>query len=247
MRDGMIVDTQTKPQTEAVTDSISDKPREIGLYTYRFVISADIFKQDATTPADGQWKEGVYTIVISDTDDAGHTSTNKDKPISFTLDDAKPVIENVTGLPMEPVNASEQEIRFTVSDSIGLAKITLKVNDVEVESWADFGDNNKLYEAVYKLKESKDEQKIEIVVTDIFNNVRSTMDPDFISDYQTAVENETNVYVFNSNVLITTDKFVLWKANKPLFWGSIAGGAGVLAMIALAFVLRRRRPQDELD
>ena len=46
---------------------------------------------------------------------------------------------------------------------------------------------------------------------------------------------------FNADVTISTDVFVLWYANKPLFYGTIAATGSVAAGGSAAIVLRRRK------
>ena len=87
------------------------------------------------------------------------------------------------------------------------------------------------YSGSFIVSEDDDVQSIVIRVNDMAGNVTDTSADDFSSEY-----------VFNDEVTITTKWYIRWYAIKPLFWGSIAGVVGLLAIF---FIILARRKRDD--
>ena len=56
---------------------------------------------------------------------------------------------------------------------------------------------------------------------------------------------EEEVNEFLDEITVSTNFFVLWYANKPLFWGSMAGIAALLGLAFWFFVIKKRDKEDE--
>ena len=84
------------------------------------------------------------------------------------------------------------------------------------------------------MNESKKAQSVRLVVEDRAGNITDT-----------DAEGFTSAYPFERAVTISTNLFVRWYANQPLFWGSIGGVAVVGVGIGfLIFFLKKRKKSE---
>ena len=95
----------------------------------------------------------------------------------------------------------------------------------EVANVADFADPTN-YEGNFVIKEGY-QRKVNFKITDLAGNVTNTADTDFNPEYD-----------FNSTITVSTNIFLLWFANKWLFFGSLIGLAAIAA--AIAYLIRRK-------
>lgn len=196
-----------------------------GWFQYEYTISKANFESD-----------GVYKIFVSSEDATGNKPENsnyEDKAITFMVDSTAPEITSITGLEEAIVNATEQEVKYTIFDTIGLKSIKVLVDGKQVgDTITDFSADLNNYSGSFKLSEKSPAQNVQIIVEDLAGNVTDTESETFTSEY-----------VFNSKVTVSTNFFVRWYANKGLFWGSIAG---LLALVAaIIFIVVKRRKKDE--
>ena len=186
-----------------------------GWYQYKYDIANDNFKKD-----------GIYTVNVKTKDDAGNTpESNNQSEIRFSVDTEKPDIVNVKGMESASVNAKEQKVDYLIHDSIGLKSIVVTVDGKEVANVADFADPTN-YEGNFVIKEGY-QRKVNFKITDLAGNVTNTADTDFNPEYD-----------FNSTITVSTNIFLLWFANKWLFFGSLIGLAAIAA--AIAYLIRRK-------
>ena len=196
-----------------------------GWFQYAYTISKDNFESD-----------GVYKIFVSSEDATGNKPENsnyEDKAITFMVDSTAPEITSITGLEEAIVNATEQEVKYTIFDTIGLKSIKIIVDGVQIgNTITDFSADMNNYSGSFKLTEKTTAQTIQLVVEDTAGNITDTDSETFTSEY-----------VFNSKATVSTNFFVRWYANKGLFFGSIAGFIALVA--AIIFIVVKRRKKDE--
>lgn len=233
-RDGETIDTKFTASPEASDNTAIGSS---GWYQYVYTISKENFTED-----------GVYNITITSEDATGNTSTsvpdnsvaaNGEKILdvmTFTVDTTAPEIRNIVGLDKKIVNAQEQDVKYTIVDVGGLQQIEVIVNGQTADTITDFGDDLNSYAGTFTLSESNEAQTVQLKVTDLAGNVTDTASDDF---------NPGERFVFNDVITVSTNFFVRWYANAPLFWGSIGGAVVVTAGIWLLIVAKRKKNAEE--
>lgn len=187
-----------------------------GWYEYRFDISGSDLTGD-----------GRYEITLSDKDEAGNTKTNAENPIWFYIDATKPSLDSVIGLENSIVNADSQTVSFMASDAIALSSIQVYIDNEQIQQATDF--EMTAYESEFQVGTGL-RHKIRFVITDKAGNVLDTDEDSFVPSY-----------TFNKVMTVSTNFFVRWFANTPLFVGSIAVGACGIGTVAFVFIRKRRR------
>lgn len=199
-----------------------------GWYEYLYTISKDLFKED-----------GMYKIVVSSKDAAGNepnSENDDDFEIVFWVDDTPAEISGIQGLEEAIVNAENHTVKFTVRDNIGLKSVTVYCDDKEI---AKFGEKDftagDLVDAEFTISEASSAQHIRIVAEDLSGNVLDT---------DGSIEGSVNTGItFERDVTVSTNFFVRWFANKPLFFGSIA--VIVAAGVGIYFIVAKKHKKEE--
>lgn len=237
-RDGETIDTKyTSNPTVDSHAGIGDS----GWYQYAYTIAKENFAED-----------GVYKITLtsayaaSDSDRNESTSVPENSidaagnqilnTMNFTVDTTKPEIRNIVNLDKPIVNAQTLDVDYTIVDVGGLKSIEVIVNGSTIDTITEFGDSTFNYSGSFTLNESSDAQTVQLKVTDIAGNVTDTASDDFSTN---------DLYVFNDTITVSTNFFVRWYANKPLFWGSIGGVVVLTGLIWFLIAFKRKKKEDK--
>ncbi len=170
--------------------------------------------------------DGIYSFNVISYDKAGNSNINtKDETgiISFTLDRTNPVISaNVRS------NQRKKANQFWVEFEI--AEVNLDVNTVEV-----------------KLTD-KNGNIVETEIENLGNNryrflIENGYNYSFIVNAADLAGNEADVLRVE-HFTVSTNIFVLWYANKPLFWGTI-GGVILLTSFFFIIIYKKKRKEEE--
>ncbi len=221
-----------------------------GWYEYVYTIKAANFAED-----------GVYNITLSSLYDALDASGNSvstsstsvpDNSIDadgnkvldvmkFTVDDTAPEIRNVINLDKEIADRDQiidgkLTVTYTIIDVGGLKTIEIIVNGSTLDTISEFEDASS-YTGTFDLNESSDKQTVQIKVTDLAGNVTDTANDAFKNAHKTS----DDPYVFNDTITVSTNFFVRWYANTPLFWGSIGGVVLVAGGSGAAIASKRKK------
>lgn len=236
-RDGEAIDTQ---YTSTPTVDGNAGIGESGWYQYAYTIAKENFAED------GVYKITLTSAYAADDSDRNESTSVPENSIDaagnqilhtmdFTVDTTKPEIRNIVNLDKPIVNAQTLDVDYTVVDVGGLQSIEVIVNGSTIDTITEFGDSAFNYSGSFTLNESSDAQTVQLKVTDIAGNVTDTASDDFSTN---------DLYIFNDTITVSTNFFVRWYANKPLFWGSIAGVIVVAAAICFIIAYKRKKKEE---
>ena len=217
-----VVITRDGRPVEAIFTVVETTADGDGWYSYLVTIDKSNFAED-----------GVYTVSVTTTDDAKNTventGDNSDGDILFYVDSTAPQLTSVSGLEERIVNATELEVSYTVYDTIGLASVQVKVDGEIVDTATDFDDASN-YSGKFTIYEKSSEQHVSFVLTDKAGNVTESDAAGFEVPY-----------TLEKDVTVSTNLFVRWFANKPLFFGGIGGGIAVLGGLGALLGLKKKK------
>lgn len=236
-RDGQAIDAKYTTNPSINTNA---EIGESGWYQYIYTIDKENFVED-----------GVYKITLASEYAASDSEKNESTSvpdnsldvagnqildtINFTVDTTAPEIRNVVNLDKSIVNAQTLDVDYTIVDVGGLKSIEVIVNGSPLDTITEFGDSVFNYSGEFTLNESSNAQTVQIRVTDIAGNVTDTASDDFSTG---------DFYIFNDTITVSTNFLVRWYANKPLFWGSIAGVIVVAAAICFIIAYKRKKKEE---
>lgn len=199
----------------------NEKPGESGWYEYQYIISKDNFLED-----------GQYAIVISTEDAAGNLPENtaEDLAIRFAIDTTTPELPSIIGLEEAIYKADSIDVTVSAYDNVQLESIVVYIDGEEVARWDNL--EGFQYEGTFPVPSGLN-RNIRIVVTDKAGNVLDTDEGNF-----------TPGYAFHDTVTVSTNFFLRFYANTPLFWGTIAGALGIIVIILIFLFLKKRKKEE---
>lgn len=214
--------------TEVLDTEIHASAKSWYEYTYSF--EAANFAED-----------GVYRISVASQDAAKHNPESLNYAqceVLFRVDSTAPEISSIVGLENAIVNAENLEFTYDIFDAIGLKQVTVYVNEQKAQMIDEF-DNLINYSNSYTLTEGAN-QKIRLVVEDLAGNVTDTDAQDGDGNYLFAPG-----FTFKRDVTVSTNFFIRWYANKPVFWGCVGGAVVAAGLIVFLIIFARKRKKNE--
>lgn len=186
--------------------------------------------------------EGEYKIVVSSKDKAANDAFSdvKDATVNFVVDRTAPIV-TVTGLADDGRYQTDVQTVTIVPTDDGGALKSLLVRTLDE-------DGNVLEELLNLSGEALEEalaagngQLTFEVATGLYQNVQI-----ICNDCAVDEDGNTNTYdeVFE-NVSVNSSGFMIFWANKPLRWGSIAGVIALAAIIIFFIFWKRKKKDDE--
>lgn len=169
--------------------------------------------------------EGVYVVTLQSVDRASNDVTNriKEKNIEFTVDKTPPSI--VLGGIENGGSYAETVRNLTIDavDNIYLKNVDIYLNSQRVISFDE--DTLSEYHGVvnYEIRETGSAQTVYVAARDAAGN-----------------ETQTDVITF----LISSNAFIRWFYNRPLFFGSIGAAAAITGAVILVALSRRKRKDE---
>ncbi len=190
-------------------------------YSYTYTIFKDNFIEDA-----------VYRLNIHSQDSSGNIAENtldtKKMDINFGVDKTLPVV-NVKNLESKKTYALENlTVQMSASDNLKLESVIVYLDEKECKNWNG--------EELEKLIENGNDFEFDIPGNQTSaHNVRVE-----------AMDAAGNQYIENiEGFYVTTNLWVRYYNNKPLFFGSIAGIIIIIAGIVILIVMKNRRKEKE--
>lgn len=165
--------------------------------------------------------DGTYSLDIYSEDAAGNVNENinetKKAEIKFGIDGTSPIItaDNLSDNAFE--NTDSYEAKFDVKDNMVLDSVAVYLNKKKVKA-SNSGDTYS-----FSIPESTKGQLVTVIATDAAGN-QATYDV--------------------KEILISTNGFIRFYHNKPLFFGTIFGGLALIFFI-IFLILRRKKDEDE--
>lgn len=168
--------------------------------------------------------DGTYSLYIYTQDAAGNVNENiddtKEAQISFGIDKTKPIVTPIDFESGRQYAVESRTVTVEVKDNLLLGEVKIYLNGEDIPFQTE-GDG---YTFLIPMRNSK--QTVRIVAVD-------------------SAGNEQEVYV--SDFLVTTNLFVRWYNNTPLFVGTLVLLALILGLLIwwLLLLLRRKRKDEE--
>ena len=208
--------------------SLSDKAGEWSKRTY--TISKELFEE-----------EGEYSIVVESTDKAETTAYSdvKNLNVSFVVDQTKPVV-TISGLETSGrYQVEEQVVTIMPTDDGG------RLNSVKVVL---LDSDGKELSILFEMSKeellnylAENDGKITFKVPEGLENQVQII----CNDCAVNAAGDTNEYNETyEKVTVSMSTWIIFYANKPLFYGSIAGVVALIAGIIILIVLKKRKKEE---
>lgn len=187
------------------------------------------------TGGNGKWKQykykinkslftddGKYSVSVYTVDAAGNVNENiaenKKAEISFGVDKTNPVVVPIDFESGSQYPVTTKTVSVEIKDNLVLDNVKIYLNDTEVKY------NNEGESYTFDIPEKNEKQNVKIIATD-------------------AAGNELALTV--DNFLVTSNVFVRWFNNTPLFIGTIVGIVVIIGAVIVLVVLKRRKKESE--
>ncbi len=198
-------------------------------YHYTYTIFANNFEDNA-----------VYSVTVESNDAAGNEAKNdqdtKNKSVSFGIDDIFPII-NIENLDSKTTYALDNlTVNMSIEDNLKLAKVIVELDGKEIKAW-----NAEELEEIVKnggnfsfdiAGDSTEVHNLVVYAIDAAGNGEKISDTELPAN----VEKVEEFYV-------TTNLWVRYYTNKPLFFGSIAGAIFVTGLMVFIVVYKKKKDE----
>ncbi len=252
-RDGEALDVDYSTNPSNINSQVN--VGKSGWYQYIYTIKASNFEKDGeykisliSKYAATDSKENESTSVPENSvDEKGNKITDS---MEFTVDSVAPEIRNIVNLDqkiadVEKIEDGKLNVKYTVVDVGGLGKVEVIVNDKPVQTFTE-----ESMDDIYNFSGSFDiaeqdgtkAQKVRFRITDLAGNVTDTDSVDFLDAHSS--DNKDSTYVFFNEVTVSSNALVRWFANTPVFWGSMAGSAGLIGGIGYLISSKKKKKEE---
>lgn len=200
-------------------------------YHYTYTIYAKNFDAD-----------GVYSLTVESDDKAGNEAKNdqdtKDKAINFGVDSTLPII-NIENLESKTTYALDNmTVTMSVKDNLKLTKVIVELDGAEYKTWS----AEELEEIIKNggnfsfdiAGDSTDAHNLVVYAIDAAGNGEKISDTELPAN----AEEVEDFYV-------TTNLWVRYYTNKPLFFGSIAGVILLAGLIVFLVVYKKKKNEGK--
>lgn len=162
--------------------------------------------------------DGRYSISVYSVDAAGNVNENIDETkkaeISFGVDKTKPVIVPIDFESGMQYPVEVKTVSVEIKDNLVLEGVKVYLNGSEIQ----YNKDGETY--TFDIPEKNEKQNVKITAVDAAGN-----------EYELLVE----------DFLVSTNMFVRWFNNTPLFIGSIAGVIVLCAAIVIFILIKRKK------
>lgn len=200
-------------------------------YHYTYTVYAKNFDAD-----------GVYSLTVESDDKAGNEAKNdqdtKDKAINFGVDSTLPII-NIENLESKTTYALDNmTVEMSVKDNLKLTKVIVELDGKEYKTWS----AEELEEIIKNggnfsfdiAGDSTDAHNLVVYAIDAAGNGEKISDTELPAN----AEEVEDFYV-------TTNLWVRYYTNKPLFFGSIAGVIVLAGLIVFLVVYKKKKNEEK--
>lgn len=200
-------------------------------YHYTYTVYAKNFDAD-----------GVYSLTVESDDKAGNEAKNdqdtKDKAINFGVDSTLPII-NIENLESKTTYALDNmTVTMSVKDNLKLTKVIVELDGAEYKTWS----AEELEEIIKNggnfsfdiAGDSTDAHNLVVYAIDAAGNGEKISDTELPAN----AEEVEDFYV-------TTNLWVRYYTNKPLFFGSIAGVIVLAGLIVFLVVYKKKKNEGK--
>ncbi len=196
-------------------------------YHYTYTVFSKNFESD-----------GVYSLTVESDDKAGNNAKNdqdtKDTAINFGVDNTLPII-NVENLQSKTTYALDKlTVKMSIQDNLKLKKVIVDLDGKEYKVWT----ADELEEIVKNggnftfdiSGDSTEAHNLVVYAIDAAGNGEKISDTELPANAE-AIE----------NFYVTTNLWIRYYTNKPLFFGSIAGVIIFASLIVFLVVYKKKK------